>query len=210
MKRIIFLTYILCLSACLNEKKVSTKVDTRPTKGKFGKICYPISQTPPIFQVMEQRDIDALKDCHELKGTPLIYNIQDSDLTQLSKLKKVDGIDIKSNPNLTSLKGLENLEYVTANIVIRANPKLKDISALSNLKKVDGNIYIDSGINLPRSQQQNIDQEHAAQVFLKTNVQKLFYVYVQNKNEIVLECQPHLKHGWSCTKSVKPLSQFSK
>lgn len=200
-----FLTILLFLSlySC-NEDPKAKKKSKRPKTGKYGKICYPRYPIPPVFEIIQTRDFELLKECKDVKGTPLIFNTKEKNLSKLKGIKSVDGIDIKSNQELLSLEGLEDLEVVTANIVIRANPKLKDISALRNIKKIDGNVYIDSGFDNDPKKRQFIDKDHVAETFVNTSLGKLFYTYIEASKIITLECVKDIKHGWSCHQITRP------
>ncbi|HKU44818.1 MAG TPA: hypothetical protein VJR89_41955, partial [Polyangiales bacterium] len=67
-------------------------------------------------------------------GSVLIGDVDLQDLMGPWDLRSIDGaLYINENPNLVSLAGLENLEYVGQSLEIRANAVLSDLSGLANL-----------------------------------------------------------------------------
>ena len=154
MIRTFYLSLLVLLSSCI-EIKLNTgsdddkttirnttdtaqviKIEKKlPTTGKYGKICYPPSFEPPLYDIHSLKDGEKyLKDCNEVRGVPIIYMTKLKNLNFLKKAKYLEGIDIKRNLELINLKGMENIEHINDNIVIYGNPKLKDLSALSKIK----------------------------------------------------------------------------
>lgn len=76
--------------------------------------------------------------CTSVKGNIVISG---EDITDLSPLKNIESIDgsltISTNPNLTSLKGLEKLKTVK-NLFILINNLLTDLTGLNGLSSISG------------------------------------------------------------------------
>lgn len=89
-----------------------------------------------------QTQIDSFQimypNCTEIEGDVEISGDDIVNLNGLSVLTSIDGnLRIDSNPNLSSLAGLENLHSVNGwMLVIRDNPALTDLSGLESLTKV--------------------------------------------------------------------------
>lgn len=92
--------------------------------------------------------------CHQIKG--VVY-VMGADITNLDSLHVIQALGaslyIHFNPQLTSLKGLSNLQAIgTSGLVqsmfITDNPKLKNLDGLEQLTTVGGYLDISSNDNL--------------------------------------------------------------
>jgi hypothetical protein len=198
MKVLFLLLIPLCLTACL---KQGTDL---PSKGAYGKICYPPGFEPPIYEIFQDKDAQKLlKDCGEIVGHPVIFGTKFKDLSFLSTVKLIEGIDIKYNPELESLHGLENIQEIKSSIVIHGNPKLKDISALKNIKKIHGNVIIHSGFDTDPGKRQILNQDTIAEVLFNVEIDELqVTTQIENSKAQVLVCKiildPEKGKRWSC------------
>jgi hypothetical protein len=88
------------------------------------------------------KELDLYLDCKKLLGFLAIMNTDLSGLEKLKKLSQIEGLKalvgpdgngltIKDNKKLKSLKGLGGLNLVAGGLCIEGNPKLTDMSALS-------------------------------------------------------------------------------
>lgn len=202
MKLFFVTLFLLCNLSC-NKRDENPYNIPMPKTGKFGNICYPPHMKPPVLIIQNISEANYLKkDCKEFRGTPIIYNTNFKDLSFFKRYKSLDGLDIKVNPNLTSLSGLENLEYINSNIVIYGNPKLKDISALSSVKEINGNVYINSGRSKEKNKRQEFSKEHIASTFYNVKIKKLYITtYINIHKTEIIECRKEIKSlvkKWIC------------
>ncbi|TVQ08147.1 MAG: PKD domain-containing protein [Balneolaceae bacterium] len=88
--------------------------------------------------VNTQTQLDALQGICMINGNLTISGSSFIDLTGLDSLRTVTGgIGITSNPDLISLKGLDNMLGVSG-ITLQSNEQLSDIGALSRIRRLDG------------------------------------------------------------------------
>ncbi len=85
--------------------------------------------------------------CTEIEGNLFIKGNDITNLNGLSVLTAIDGyLEIKGNPALTSLTGLESLNFIGGNLIIGdldyGNPLLVNLSGLNNVTSVGGLIGI--------------------------------------------------------------------
>ncbi|MFT5683682.1 MAG: hypothetical protein ACI8RZ_004614 [Myxococcota bacterium] len=85
--------------------------------------------------IVEAADMADLCPCYtEISGELRIRTLSDStDLAGLSCIESVESILIYDSDSLTSLDGLNNLQFVEKDITIQDNALLSDLSALSNI-----------------------------------------------------------------------------
>ncbi len=97
------------------------------------------------YSLRSQADVFAFaQDCRVLTGggTLSIRGADIIDLSPLSRLTELEGaLDISSNPQLTSLWGLDSLQRVR-NIFLSNNPELRDISSLQQITEIPGEISL--------------------------------------------------------------------
>ena len=95
------------------------------------------------YTVMTLAELEGVK----CIGGTLRVRFTDS-VAQLTSLETVGGLEIKDNPELVDLEGLEHLThlgrpYLGGSLSITGNDELQDISALSGLSHVPFGIYIE-------------------------------------------------------------------
>jgi len=84
-----------------------------------------------------------------LNANLVINKIDAIDLNFLSKLKRVEGfLYVTENSQLTSLAGLEALEYIANDLIITRNDRLQNLNALSNITGIQRNLIISDNQNL--------------------------------------------------------------
>lgn len=82
-------------------------------------------------------DIDALRFTGRVNGHLIVDGFDGGDLEFLSCLHIVeDGVGIQSNPNLTSLVGLDNLGYIGTVLSIHDNPDLTSLAGMGPVMKL--------------------------------------------------------------------------
>lgn len=69
-------------------------------------------------------------------GTLTIENLDSPDLSKLSSLKDVGGLVIR-NCTMTSLNGLDNLEFINRNLILENNENLESLCCLNNVERVE-------------------------------------------------------------------------
>ena len=90
------------------------------------------------YYFLSQNDIDDFPTnyptCFELNGQIHIKNQNITDLFNLSQITSINGdLLISFAPNLSSLEGLHNLDFISGALSIKSNSNLTDISALSTI-----------------------------------------------------------------------------
>lgn len=94
--------------------------------------------------------LNGLNNIQEIYGR-LYISIDMNSLTSLSPLNSlttVGGLVNLSVPNITSLEGLDNLEYIGERLIIWGNTNLESLESLSSLTYVGGGISIGDNPNL--------------------------------------------------------------
>jgi hypothetical protein len=113
----------------------------------FAALVFLFSSLPAEAQVLNgnitlntQADVDAF-DYTEVKGIIFVNSLFTGSITNLnglSELTKCNSLLIATNPNLTSIIGLANLQTVGENLVFSRNNKLTNLDGLSSLTSVGG------------------------------------------------------------------------
>src|SRR5882672_4998699 len=90
-------------------------------------------------------DIGALSNL-TVVGSVVIINTSIGNLTGLSSLRSAKTLEIRGNPRLTNLNGLEQLtelsEYLGRAITIENNASLADLHGLDNISSTNGSVII--------------------------------------------------------------------
>ncbi|MEM6317398.1 MAG: hypothetical protein AAF960_06990 [Bacteroidota bacterium] len=112
-----------------------------------GEIC-PDAVCNGNVYLKSQAEVDAFRGCEAIGGELIIgffFTDDKSDITSianLSQLKRVQGrLAIANNPNLTDLRGLEQVENV-GSVALKNNTDLRNVDALENLTQIEFNLEI--------------------------------------------------------------------
>jgi hypothetical protein len=109
------------------------------------------------IDVTTQAEVDALRECSSITGNLLIKEAQEGTIFSLRALENLERIEggltiggvnidvfpyISANSELSSLEGLDNLEFVGGNLFIGGNRLLTSLEGLNKLSRVGGNVTI--------------------------------------------------------------------